>query len=205
MKTALYRVVGSQAVTEEELHTVLLEVEGMLNAKPLGYVSSNPKDLDPVTPNVLLMGRRGGSLPQVVYPKSELLSRRRWRHSQILADQFWSSFIKNYLLNLQTRQKWNANPTEMTLGSVVLMMDPQLPRACWPVGLVTKVYPSADGHIRTVDVRINNRTYTRPVARLIVLPEVPDEDDNLVFMPVPGYWTDHLFRNKCAAHIWGRL
>lgn len=58
VKTALYSVVGSQAITEEVLHTVLLEVEGMLNAKPLGYVSSNPKDLDPVTPNIPLMGQQ---------------------------------------------------------------------------------------------------------------------------------------------------
>lgn len=178
VKTALYRVVGSQAVTEEVLHTVLLEVEGMLNAKPLGYVSSNPKDLDPVTPNFLLMGRRDGSLPQAVYPKSELLSRRRWRHSQILADQFWSSFIKNYLPSLQSRQKWYSTSTDISLGSVVLMMDPQLPRAHWPIGRVTKVYPSADGHVRTVDVKINDRTYTRPVARLIVLSEVQNEDKN---------------------------
>ncbi|XP_058652120.1 uncharacterized protein LOC131552381 [Onychostoma macrolepis] len=177
VKTALYRVVGSQTVTEEVLHTVLLEVEGMLNAKPLGYVSSVPKDLDPVTPNVLLMGRRDGSLPQVVYPKSELLSRRRWRHSQVLADQFWSSFIKNYLPSLQSRQKWYSTSTDINLGSVVLMVDPQLPRAYWPIGRVTKVYPSADGHVRTVDVKINDRTYTRPVARLIVLSGI-QEDEN---------------------------
>ncbi|KAL0165842.1 hypothetical protein M9458_037686, partial [Cirrhinus mrigala] len=146
VKTALYRVVGSQAFTEEVLHTVLLEVEGILNAKPLGYVSSDPKDLDPVTPNVLLMGRRDGSLPQVVYTKSELLSRCRWRHSQILADQFWSSFIKNYLPSLQSHQKWHSTSTDITPGSVVLTVDPQLPRAYWPIGRVTKVYPSADGH-----------------------------------------------------------
>lgn len=42
VKTALYRVVGSQAVTEKVLHTVLLEVEDMLNAKPLGYTVYPP-------------------------------------------------------------------------------------------------------------------------------------------------------------------
>nr|XP_055076729.1 uncharacterized protein LOC129455971 [Misgurnus anguillicaudatus] len=178
VKTALYRIVGTQAVTEEVLHTVLLEVEGMLNSKPLGYVSSDPSDLDPVTPNVLLMGRRDGSLPQVVYPKSELLSRRRWRHSQILADQFWSSFIKNYLPSMQSRQKWHATPEDICPGSVVLMMDSQLPRACWPIGQVTKVYPSADGYVRTVEVMINKKLYIRPVAKLIVLKEIPDEAEN---------------------------
>jgi len=29
-----------------------------------------------------------------------------WRHTQILADRFWASFVKEYLPSLQTLQKW---------------------------------------------------------------------------------------------------
>lgn len=60
---------GAQPVHEE----VLLEVETILNSKPLGYVSADITDIDPVTPNSLLMGPPDGSLPQVVYPESEIL------------------------------------------------------------------------------------------------------------------------------------
>ncbi|KAJ8348857.1 hypothetical protein SKAU_G00274460 [Synaphobranchus kaupii] len=67
---------------EEVLRTVLIEIEGILNSKPLGYMSSDVADVDPVTPNSLLMGRPDSALPQVVYPESEMLSRKRWRHSQ---------------------------------------------------------------------------------------------------------------------------
>ena len=105
VKTALYTTVSTQPVPEEGLRTVLIEVEGILNSKPLGYVSSSITDLDPVTPNLLLMEQPDGSLPQVVYPETELLTRRRWRHSQVLADHFWSSFTRNYLPSLQARQK----------------------------------------------------------------------------------------------------
>ncbi|CAI5673999.1 unnamed protein product [Oreochromis niloticus] len=90
VKTALYTTVGSQPLQEEVLRTVLVEVEGILNSKPLGYVPSDISDPDPVTPNCFLMGRPDGALPQVAYPKEELLSRRRWKHSQVLADHFWS-------------------------------------------------------------------------------------------------------------------
>ncbi|KAJ8352098.1 hypothetical protein SKAU_G00235740 [Synaphobranchus kaupii] len=55
-ETALYTTVGTQPVTEDVLWTVFLEVEGILNSKPLGYFLSSLTDLDPVTPNVLLMG-----------------------------------------------------------------------------------------------------------------------------------------------------
>ncbi len=47
IKNALQVVVGSQAVTEEVLSTVLVEVEGILNSKPLGYASSDVADYRP--------------------------------------------------------------------------------------------------------------------------------------------------------------
>lgn len=41
---------------QEVLLTVLQEVEAIINSKPLSYVSSNIADIDPVTPNSVLMG-----------------------------------------------------------------------------------------------------------------------------------------------------
>lgn len=64
---ALRIVIGAQTVTEEVLKTALIEIQGILNAKPLGYVSSDIADPDPVTPNYFLMGRTDASLP---HPKS---------------------------------------------------------------------------------------------------------------------------------------
>ncbi|KAI2661983.1 ORF V: Enzymatic polyprotein [Labeo rohita] len=176
VKSALYTVLGSQSVPEEVLMTVLLEVEAILYSKPLGYVSSDVADADPVTPSSLLMGRPDGSLPQVIYPESEMLSRRRWRHSQILADRFWSRFIRDYLPSLQTRQKWQASPPDLQKHTYVMIVDPQLPRGLWPVGKVIQTHVSPDGHVRSADVQIKNQIYTRPVARLVVLPTLPSDD-----------------------------
>lgn len=167
---------GTQTVTEEVLDTVLIEIEGILNSKPLGYVSSDLADPDPVTPNLLLMGRRDASLPQAVYGDSDLIGRRRWRHSQILADHFWKRFIKDYLPILQTRQKWQRNKPNLTVSDVVMVMEPQLPRGLWTIGKVTRLFPSEDGRIRTVKVNINGKPYIRPVARLIPLPPVADPE-----------------------------
>lgn len=96
VKSALHMRVGLQAVPEEVLLIVLLEVEAILNSKPLGYVSADVAAVNPVTPNSLLMGRPDSLRPQVVYPKAEIFSRRRWRHSHVLADQFWSRFSRDY-------------------------------------------------------------------------------------------------------------
>ncbi len=161
-------------MTEEVLRTVFVEIEGILNSKPLGYTSSDVADPDPVTPNMLLMGRPDSSLPQVIYPESELLSKRRWRHSQLLADQFWRRFLRNYLPELQVRQKWHREAENLQPGTVVMIVDHQLPRALWPVGQVTKVFPGEDGRARTAEVEVKKKTYLRPVTRLISLPALPD-------------------------------
>ncbi|XP_076847529.1 uncharacterized protein LOC143493189 [Brachyhypopomus gauderio] len=176
LKTALQVIIGSQTVTEEVLRTVLIEIEGMLNSKPLGYTSSEVADPDPVTPNYLLMGRRDASLPQVVYDNSEILGRRRWRHSQILADQFWRTFLKHYLPGLQARLKWKTESANLQVGDVVMIVDNQLPRALWPVGKVLQVFAGPDKRIRSAEVSVKGRTYIRPVARLVSLPALPEED-----------------------------
>lgn len=178
VKKALQVTIGAQTVTDEVLRTVLVEIEGILNSKPLGYASADAADPDPITPNCFLIGRRDASLPQVVYQDSEQLSRRRWRHSQLLADHFWRHFIKYYLPGLQARQKWRTDAAALQLLEVVMIVDPQLPRALWPVGTVTQVFPGADGKVRSASVDVKGRTYILPVARLIRLPALPKDSSS---------------------------
>ncbi|XP_051992616.1 uncharacterized protein LOC127650972 [Xyrauchen texanus] len=123
VKSCLQVVLKDQVVSEEVLSAVLVEVEGILNSKPLGYVSSEVSDMDPVTPNLLLMGRRDASLPQAVYGTIELLGKRNWQHSQVIADKFWKQFIQNYLPSLQLRQKWQQSTSDISVGQVVMVVD----------------------------------------------------------------------------------
>ena len=160
------------------LQTVLVEVEGILNAKTLGYVSSDISDPDPITPSILLMGRYDASLPQVVYDPSNTLGNRRWRHSQVLVDHFWSRFIGHHLPTLQERQKWQKDGKCLMPNQVVLIVDSQLPRASWNVRKVTDTYPGVDGRIRTAAINVKDRTYIRPVARLVQLPKLEDDETN---------------------------
>lgn len=153
---------------------MLIEIEGILNSKPLGYTSSNAADPDLITPNLLLMGRPDSSLPQVIYPQSELLSQRHWHHSQILADHFWKWFMEFYLPGLQTRSKWQLESPHIMVGTTVMIVDPQLPRALWPIGQVSQVFSGVDNRIRTVEVKVKDKFYIRPVAKVIQLPEIPD-------------------------------
>ena len=56
-RTALKAMLGESLVEEDVLATVLTEVEGILNSRPLCAVSDDPNDLQPLTPNHLLLQR----------------------------------------------------------------------------------------------------------------------------------------------------
>lgn len=140
LKAALNQTLGAKHVSEEVLKTVMVGIEGILN--PLGYVASNVMDVNLVTINSLFVGWPDPELPQVVYPKSELLSRKRWRQSQILVNNFWANFIKRYLPELQTCSRWMTEGAKnLENGTVVMIVDQQLPRALWPVRQVTATIP----------------------------------------------------------------
>lgn len=62
------------------------------------------------------------------------------------------------------------------MDTVVMIIDPQLPRAHWPIGKVVKLNMSDDGCIRTAEVRVGEKTYLRPVARLVQLSALPEDD-----------------------------
>ena len=48
-KKAIYGVIGTSDVTDEELITAVTGVESLLNARPLTYQSANPQDIVPLT------------------------------------------------------------------------------------------------------------------------------------------------------------
>ncbi|XP_033110690.1 uncharacterized protein LOC117111810 [Anneissia japonica] len=90
IKHALRCCMKERVVPEVVFQTVVTEVEGLMNSKPLGYASSDISDVDPITPNnMLLMGRRDPVLPFVsVDQREEIKSKKQWRHSQLIVHLF---------------------------------------------------------------------------------------------------------------------
>ena len=55
VKKALKVILGNQYVSEDVLHTALVEVEYMLNGRPLTYVNVDERDPEALTPNHVLL------------------------------------------------------------------------------------------------------------------------------------------------------
>ena len=77
-----------QNLDDESLQTLMCEAESIINGRPLTTVSNDPRDLEPLTPNHLLLLRQDTPLPPGILEKNDTLSRRRWRQVQYLADVF---------------------------------------------------------------------------------------------------------------------
>ena len=169
VKVALRSVVGRQPLTDETLQTLMAEVEALLNSRPLTHVSSDPDDLEALTPNHLLLGRASPNLPPGVFSETDLSSRKRWRHGQRLADEFWRRWRREYLPTLTTRRKWTEDGENIRPGALVLIAEDNVPRGMWSMARVLRPIVGPDGRVRSAVVKTACGELIRPATRLCVL------------------------------------
>ncbi|XP_067660679.1 uncharacterized protein [Haliotis asinina] len=155
---------------DEMYRTFLCEVEAILNSRPLTPVSSDSDDLDPLTPNHLLMLKSNVFIPPPGdFKQDDMYGYKRWRRIQHLANVFWSRWRKEYLVNLQQRQKWNHPKRNYQLDDIVLLKDEYLPRSAWSLGRITRTEPDKSGIVRNVKVKTKGSELRRPVHKLVLL------------------------------------
>ena len=98
-------LLGSQVLNNEGLFTLMAEVESVINSRPLVPISFSDTSQEPLTPNHLLLLRATPNLPPGLFCKEDCYSKRRWAQVQFMANQFWRSWLKEFLPNLLHRQK----------------------------------------------------------------------------------------------------
>ncbi|KAK0138077.1 hypothetical protein N1851_025741 [Merluccius polli] len=131
----------------------LCRLDPVLDKGILRVVSSDPHDLEPLTPNHILLLKSMPTLPPGTFVKSDLYARRRWKQVQYLADLFWNRWTKEYLLLQQERQKWTSIKNNLNIGHIVLVVDPSAPRGSWLLGRVLEAKPDVKGLVRSVKVQ----------------------------------------------------
>ena len=157
--------------TEEQLHTLMCEVEAIVNSRPLTRVSDDPDDLEVLTPSSLLMMKQVTEPPPGRFTEGDVYARKRWRQMQYLADLFWKRWLREYLPTLQQRQRWQQPERNLQIGDVVLIADETAPRCSWLMGRVLETHPDKQGYVRSVKVKTATSTFIRPVTKLCLLLE----------------------------------
>ena len=171
VRKVLAGLTREQILSHEMLTTLLVVAKGIINNRPITPVSSDPRDLEPLTPNHLLIHRPVTALPGL-FNEEDMKRNKRWRQVEYLADVFWRRWTKEYLPLLRQRTKWQEPQRNVREGDFVLVLEHQLARNQWPVGRVLDVRKGKDGLVRSARVRVRGNEIERPITKLSVLEEV---------------------------------
>lgn len=169
-KHHLLRVVGSNTLMFEDMHTLLVQVEGCLNSRPLTPMSEDPSDLEPLTPAHFLVGSSLQFFPEEdlrAVPANRL---RHWQAVQQQLQNFWDRWKREYLCQLQGRSKRWDPPVAIEVGRLVIIHDNNQPPMRWRMGRIINTHPGNDGVVRVVTIKTASGELRRPVEKISFLP-----------------------------------
>ena len=184
-KQAVKKTLGRTFVTLQTLETVVVEIEGMLNDRPLTYVSSDISDPEPLTPAHLIYGRRIVSVPHPVedpdedadpsYLSDQDMRKATSRHSKLI-QQFWVRWRREYLTALREFHKTTGNNRQVIKRGDVVVVHDDTPRLHWKLAVVDDLVKGNDGLIRSAHISTANHKTSRPITRLYPLEVVSSEN-----------------------------
>jgi hypothetical protein len=192
-KSCLKKVVGRHFLSFDDLRTTLVRIEGVLNRRPLTYVSEDPMAPQPLRPIDLLkpisaFGDRFDASKPVAseYQQSH-------RRSQVILNSFWNAWQKEYLVLLR---RWRQDPSKKARvpepGHVVQLQATNTKnRSFFPLGVITSLIHGTDGKVRAAWIRTSRGTLRRGIHLLYPLefeddPATSPDVEEHVSVPEPS-------------------
>ena len=126
IKELLRKVLGKALLTFSELNALLIQIEGIINSRPLTAVSDDCRDPLPVTPAHLAIGRPINQLPESKEESLEESSKRtveRYLYLQRLLNYYCKRWQWEHLHLLSVRSKWQEENPSIWEGDIVLVSD----------------------------------------------------------------------------------
>ncbi|XP_029053897.2 uncharacterized protein LOC114881319 [Osmia bicornis bicornis] len=176
-KHHLTRVVGTELITFEDLNTLIIEIEAILNSRPLTPISTDANDLLALIPGHFLIGDSLTSLRERDFTDTPTNRLSSWQHVQQMKQHFWNRWHREYLNELTQRNKWSKGSHSIKEGTLVLLREDNIPPMQWALGRVTKVQPGSDGIVRVATIKTATNILDRSTKRLVPLPYNPTEED----------------------------
>ncbi|GFS61792.1 integrase catalytic domain-containing protein [Trichonephila clavipes] len=174
VKELLKRTLGKAIFTYEELLTILCECEKFVNSRPLTYLSEDMQDLTPITPASFLFEIPTAEIKDLDFQDANHF-RKRLRFRAKVIKELKKRFRNDYLGQLIQQQEQHPQSSNIQVGDIVLIGDDWKKILQWPLARVIKLIPGKDGLVRTVKLKTQSCTLTRPIQRVFQL-EVSDND-----------------------------
>ena len=149
-----------------------------MNSRPLTQVSSDARDLTPLTPmDFLHPGVSPSEDPTLLRICPGEPDKLRYTHEKSvhLVRAFWKRWSDEYLCTLRNRNKWQKDGTDPQVGQIIVLVDELKARQQWKLGRIVETIPSeSDGRVRTVRIQTDNgRKLLRDVRQIVII-EMPE-------------------------------
>ena len=181
VKELLRKSIGRKTLDFDQMQTVLTEIEGGINDRPLTYVAEGVDEPYPLTPSLLLIGRRITTPPSKPAPvvtedsatRTALIQGDKDRREQN-ANWTWH-WSKDYLQDLMRFHAKGRSGRIILLGEAVVIHDANVKRLLWTSGVVVELINGRDGRIRAAKVRTPGGTILERSIRCLYPMEVRED------------------------------
>ncbi|XP_063535382.1 uncharacterized protein LOC134745317 [Cydia strobilella] len=179
VKHCLKRTLEKHLLGDNQLLTIIKEVQAIVNTRPLTYVGNDQghilKPADFLTPgrciNIDNLEERISS--SSTSTKQQLLE--GWKRGEMIMNEYKDMFINQYLLGL--RERYNHSPKQARvkakiapcIGDIVQIKGESKNRGNWKVGRITELLKGIDGLCRVAKVKVGEAIFTRSIAHLYPL------------------------------------
>lgn len=170
MKHHIKRVLGEVRLCFEDFTTLIIEIEAIVNSRPMWSIPSRTDEFEALTPGHFIMFKAPNTLPE---PNIDHIPRNRlnqYQYLQRLRSDFWRLWSQEYISTLQNRKKWRETQPNVQPGQIVLVSEDTEQPSQWSLGKIVAVHPGKDGLVRAADVYCRSKTLSRPIHKLSLLP-----------------------------------
>ncbi|XP_066983817.1 uncharacterized protein [Macrobrachium rosenbergii] len=179
LKSCLKKIVGQALLRFEELTCVLVELEGIINDRPLSYLPGDLNQLEILIPNHLILGRKLKPFPREVVNWEEIsgvptygrreFTEKRFLYGSKLCNDLWKRWEREYLTMLrETHQVGIVHGSWPRIEEGVLIHD-EGPRSKWKLSQVIKLHKGRDKVPRVATLRTAHSQLMRSVIKLYPL------------------------------------
>ena len=142
------RILGKALLTLEEIMTVLCDIEGVLNSRPITYVYTDGIG-HALTPSHLVCGKRLSTLPAcsaedelIEYLEDQSTFTRRMIYLSTLMKNHWKSWLQDCIVNLREFHNCTAKKAGYSMieeSDVAVIKEDNVHREKWRLARVDKL------------------------------------------------------------------